>query len=157
MHCVALLQQLRIVARGRGGASPLRATSGRANRTLPLRGIDVALAFEVLDEVLAPASPLAGAMKVVRSDRRFAVPARNVEHVSRLTKPGEPAAQRTRESLALLDGRLPVRGARRQVTVVKIVRLYAALDQGAHELTQCLCIVVDAAQQHGLAQHWDSG
>ncbi len=121
------------------------------------RRIDVALAFEVLDHVLARPIARAGARKISWSDRRLAMSARDVEHVARLAKPGQPAMERPHQSLAVLDGGAPMRGARSEIAVVEIVRLHAALDQGAHEITQASRIVVHAAQQHGLTQHGDAG
>ena len=59
--------------------------------------------------------------------------------------------------LAVLDAGAPMRGARRKVAVVKIVGFDPAFDQGAHQFAEHRRLIVDAAQEHGLAQHGNAG
>ncbi len=48
-------------------------------------------------------------------------------------------------------------GARRHVGMVEVIGLHAVGDEGAHQVGERLGIVVDAAQQHGLADERDAG
>jgi hypothetical protein len=85
------------------------------------------------------------------------VAAGDIEHVSRLAEAGEPSVQRAHQRLAVLDPGAPMRGAGREVAVVEIVGLDPAFDQGAHQFAEHRRLVVDATQQHGLAQHGNAG
>src|SRR5262245_199646 len=94
---------------------------------------------------------------VARADWRLAVTARNVEHVGWLAQPGIAAAQGAHHRLALANAGAEMPGAGRKIAMMQVVRLDAALDEGPHQLAQGLGIVIDAAQQHALAQHRDAG
>ena len=50
-----------------------------------------------------------------------------------------------------------MRGARREIGVVQIIGLHPRLDEAAHQRLQRLDVVVDALQQHALADHRDAG
>ena len=50
-----------------------------------------------------------------------------------------------------------MRRAGREIAVVQVVRLDAVLDQRAHQRAERLRIVVDALEQHRLAEHRDAG
>src|SRR4029453_10287563 len=73
--------------------------------------IGVTASPEVLDLVARHPVFAASAGKIIRPDRRFAVAAGDVEHISGLAQAGEPAMQRAHQGLALLDARSPMRGA----------------------------------------------
>ena len=49
-----------------------------------------------------------------------------------------------------------MRGAGREIGVVQIIGLYARLDEGAHQRLQRLDVVVDAFEQHALADQHDA-
>src|SRR5260370_33372707 len=93
------------------------------------RRISVPLASEVLDLVARRAVAAVDLSQIARPARRFAVATGNIEHVSGLAQPREPAAQRAHQRLALVDAGAPMRGAGRAIAVVEIVGLDAALDQ----------------------------
>ena len=113
-------------------------------------------AVEVLD-LVAGSAVHPGALEIVWADRRFAVAAGNIEHIGRLAQPREPSAQRPHQRLPLLDAGAPVRRARREITMVEVIGFDPALDQGAHQFAERRRVVVDAAQEHALAQHRDAG
>src|SRR5438067_10532924 len=73
------------------------------------------------------------AMQVIRTDRRFAVAAWDVEHIGRLAEAGVAAVQGAHERLSLPDRGPQVRGSRREIAMMQIVRFDAALDQGTHQ------------------------
>src|SRR5690348_51437 len=98
-----------------------------------------------------------GRLDVMRPDRDFSRTARNVEHISGLAQARIAPAQRAHERLALIDGRAQMRGAGREIAVMQVVGLDAALDERAHERTERRGIVVDALEQHRLTEHRDSG
>src|SRR5262249_24030900 len=81
-------------------------------------------------------------------ERILAVAARDIEHEGRRAQPGVASAQRAHEILSLRETRAQMRGAAREIALVQVVGLDAALDQGAHQRAEGRCVVVDAAQQH---------
>src|SRR5262245_6277967 len=95
--------------------------------------------------------------QVSRADRRFSVASRYVEYVSRLAQARHTAMERTHERLALRNRSAKVRGTGREITMMKVVGLYPAFDQGTHEFAESRLIVVDPAQKYRLAQHRNSG
>ncbi len=50
-----------------------------------------------------------------------------------------------------------MRGAGREIAMMQVVRLDPAFDQRAHQRAERLRIVVDACEQHRLAQHGNAG
>src|SRR6202043_3209624 len=102
--------------------------------------IEVAPAVEILD--LVPGFGIAA--EIARPDRRFAVAAGNIQHISRLAQSGIAAMQGAQERLAALDAGAPMRGPRRKIAVMQVVRLDPAFDEGAHQTPEHLCVIVDA-------------
>src|ERR1700694_1545849 len=93
-------------------------------RDLRLTALDpVLLPSEILD--LVPG--LLVAAQMLRTDRHLAVAAGDVQHVGRLAEPGIAAAQRAHQRLAARDAGAPMRRPGRQIAVVQVVRLDAAL------------------------------
>src|SRR4051794_37377433 len=92
------------------------------------------------------------AIEIAGPDWRFAVTARNVEHIGRLAQPRQTAMQLADKRLALRDGRAQMAGTGRKIAVVQVVWLDAVLDQRSHQRGEGVRIVVDAAQQHALAE-----
>src|SRR6266576_6478464 len=95
--------------------------------------------------------------QIARADRRLAVAAGNIEHICRLAQSGHPPPQGAHQFLAVLERGAQVRGARREIAVMQVIGFYSAFDEGPHQRLQCGGIVVDAAQQHGLADHRNPG
>ena len=125
----------------RNAADPARHDAGsvRCRR----RGIGVRAA--------APVPHAAVRRQVGRPDRDLAVAAGDVEHVRRLAQAGHAAAQGGHQRLPFGKAQAEVRRARREIGMVQVVRLDAGFDEAAHESCQRLGVVVDAAQQHALA------
>src|SRR5437016_5036146 len=73
------------------------------------------------------------AVQITGTDRRFPMPARNVEHIGGLAETGIAAVQRAHEPLSLLDRGAQMRGPRREIAMMEIVGLDSGLDQGAHQ------------------------
>ena len=67
--------------------------------------------------------------QIIRADRRFAVAVGNVEHIGRLAQARIAAAQRAHECLAFGDGGAQMRRAGREIGVMQVIGLDAALDQ----------------------------
>src|SRR5689334_4360958 len=84
---------------------------------------------------------------------RLAMPARNVEHIGRLAQPGYTATQGANKRLAIRDCRAQMAGTGREIAMVQVVGLDAVLDQRSHQRRERVRIVVDAAQEHALAEH----
>ncbi len=80
----------------------------------------------------------------------------NVEHISRLGKAGEAAAQFAHQRLAVGDRGAEMRGARREIAVMQIIGLDPRLDESAHQGGERIDVVVDAFEQHALADHRNS-
>ncbi len=111
---------------------------------------------EILDHDML-AAVATRAREIVRADRRFAVAARNIEHVARLTQAGQAPAQAAHQILSGRDVGAQMAGAGRQIAVMQVVRLDAAFDQRAHQLAKHFRRVVDAGQQHRLRQQRNAG
>ena len=105
------------------------------------------------------ANPMAGCglFHILRIQRHLAEAAGNIEHIGRLRQAGQPRPQGPRQRQPLFDADAKMRGARRQVGMMQIIRLDAVLDKGAHQVGQRLDIVIDALQQHALADQRDLG
>ena len=65
--------------------------------------------------------------------------------------------QRAQQRLPVLDAGAQMRGPGREVAMMQVVGLDAVLDERAHQRAERIRIVIDAAQQHALAQHRDAG
>src|SRR6267142_5045391 len=89
--------------------------------------------------------------QIARTDRRLAVAAGNVEHVVRLAQAGDPPSQCTHQLLPALKRGAQMRRAGREIAVMQVVGFYAAFDKGPHQRFQRGHIVIDATQQHRLA------
>lgn len=94
---------------------------------------------------------------VGRADRRLAVATGNIEDIGRLAKAGDPTAQRPHQVLAGGQRCAKMAGSRRQVAVVEVVGLHPVLDEGPHQLPEGFGVVVDAGEQHRLADQRDAG
>ena len=81
----------------------------------------------------------------------------DVEHIGRLAQARQPSAHRLHQRLACRDGRAQVGGAGGEVGMVQGVGLDPRLDHRPHQGAERGGVVVDPAQQHGLAQHRDAG
>ena len=95
-------------------------------------------------------------IQVVRPDRHLAVAARDIQHIGRPGQPGDPAAQRGQQPPPLLDRHVEPRGPRRGIELVQVVRLHPRGQHGAEQRLQRRGAVVDAAQQHRLAEQRDA-
>ncbi|EGE58736.1 hypothetical protein RHECNPAF_280035 [Rhizobium etli CNPAF512] len=91
------------------------------------------------------------------ADDGLAVTARDIEDIGRLAKPGNPSAQRRDDPLPLVDRQSEVAGAGREIRMVQVIGFDADLDEGLHQLGKHVGIVIDALQQHRLADHCDAG
>ena len=80
-------------------------------------------------------------------ERHFAEATGNIEHVARLTKAGEFPAQFFDELLAFSDRKAKMRGAAREIRMVKIIGFDTRGDKGAHQRRERFDIIVHAAQQ----------
>src|ERR1700743_18249 len=95
--------------------------------------------------------------QIVRSDRRLAVTAGNIEYELRLAQSGYPASQRRHQLLAARQRGAQMRRATRAVAMMQIIRLYPPFNQGSHQRLERRGIVIDAAQQHRLADEGNAG
>src|SRR5436309_2516526 len=82
--------------------------------------------------------------QIIRTDRRLAVTARNVDDVIRLAQSGDASPQGTHQLLAVLERGAQMRRAGREVAVVQVIGFYPAFDKGAHQRLQRSGIVIDA-------------
>ena len=96
-------------------------------------------------------------VQVRRPHRNLSVAPRNIQDVGRLAEAGDGPADLPHQSLSRLDGTSELRCAGREVGMVQIVGLYAGLDHGSEQSRQRLRIIIDAFQQHSLAQYRDPG
>lgn len=92
---------------------------------------------------------------IIRTRRRLAVTARNVDHQHRLAKTGQAPKQGADQIPPLLQRHAQMRRAGGEIGVVEVIGLDSILDEGAHKSGQGLDLVVDAAQQNGLADQDD--
>src|SRR5215472_6616866 len=83
-------------------------------------------------------------------DWHFSVAARNVEYVSWLTQSGDPAAQRTNETLSGSDPRAEVRRAAGKIGMMKIIRLNPHCDEAPEQGLQYGRVVINTTQQDRL-------
>src|SRR6266478_3752603 len=83
--------------------------------------------------------------QIIRTDRRLAVAAGNVDDVIRLAQSGDPAPQGTHQFLPVLERGTQVRRAGREIAVVQIIGFYPAFNKGAHQRFQRRGIVIDSA------------
>ena len=83
--------------------------------------------------------------QIIRTDRRLAVTARNVDDVIRLTQSRDPSPQSTHQLLAVLERGAQMRRAGREVAVVQVIGFYPAFNKGAHQRLQRPGIVIDSA------------
>ncbi len=113
-------------------------------------------AAEILDHPMRAAVD-ADARRVVRPDRRFAVAARDIEHVGGLAQARQPPAQLPHQRLAGFDIGAQVRRAGRKIAVVQVVRFDPAFDQGPHQIGEHGRIIIDALEQHRLAEQHQPG
>ena len=81
----------------------------------------------------------------------------NIEHVFRLAQAGNPSAQRRHQRLAPLQRGAQMRGAGREIAVMQVIGLYAAFDENAHQGFERCGVIIDATQQHGLADQGNAG
>ncbi len=95
--------------------------------------------------------------QIARPDRRLAVAAGDIQHIFRLAQAGDAPAQGPHQLLPMLERGAQMRGARREIAVVQVVRLDPVLDEAAHQGFQRRRIVIDAAQQHRLAHQGNAG
>src|SRR5262245_12056793 len=114
-------------------------------------------AAAIVFDLIAGGRIAAGGLEIAGSDRRLAETARYVEDVARLAEAGIAPAQCAHERLPLLDSGAELRGAGREVGMVQVIGLDTAFDEGAHEIAEGRRVIVDAAQQHRLAEHRDAG
>src|SRR5258708_29379167 len=95
--------------------------------------------------------------QIIRTDRRLAVTAGNVDDVIRLAQSGDPSPQGTHQFLPMLERGTQVRRAGREVAVMQVIGFYAAFDERPHQRFQHRGVVIDAPQQHRLAYHRNAG
>src|SRR6266702_8168204 len=95
--------------------------------------------------------------QIARTDRRLAVAAGNVEHVIRLAQPGDPPSQVTHQLLTVLKRGAQMRRTGREIAVMQVIGFYAAFDKSPHQRFQRCHIVINATQQHRLADHRNPG
>ena len=94
---------------------------------------------------------------VIRTDRRLAVAAGNIEHIGRLAQAGQTSAKAAHQLLSGRDIGAQMRGAGREIAVMQVVRLDPAFDQRAHQIAHDLRRIVDALQQHRLRKQRNAG
>ncbi len=92
-----------------------------------------------------------------RTDRHLPVTARYVEHISRLTEPGDTAAQRANEALPGRDPGAKVRRPAGKIGVMQVIGLDPHRDQTPEQRFQDRRVVIDAAQEDRLRQQWNTG
>src|SRR6478736_9580429 len=95
--------------------------------------------------------------QISRTDRDLAVATGNVDDVIGLAQSGDPSPQRAHQFLPVPERGTQVRRAGREVAVVQIIGFYAAFDERPHQRFQRRGIVIDAPQQHRLADHGNAG
>src|SRR5271169_2580956 len=94
---------------------------------------------------------------VTRTNRRLAVAPGNVNHVIWLAEARHPPAQRAHNFLAMFQRRTQMRGSRRKIAMVQVIGLNPAFDKATHQRLERGSVVIDAAQQNRLADHWNTG
>src|SRR5215469_9913501 len=85
-----------------------------------------------------------------RADRHLTVTARDIQHIGRLAEPGNAAAKRAHEVLAIGNPGAKMRRAVGKVRMMKVVWLDPHRDQTPKKGLQYRRIVIDAAQQDRL-------
>ena len=117
------------------------------------RLVEMLLPPKILDGVAAFAEVADGR----GFDHGLAVAAGDIEDVGRLGEAGDAAAQAFDQRLSVGDRNAEMRSAGREVRVVQVIRPDTSFDEGAHQLGEHVGIVVDALEQHRLAQQCHTG
>src|SRR5690606_21111986 len=99
---------------------------------------------------------LAPGLQEGRADRHLAVAAGDVEYIGGLAEAGDPAAQSAHQLLPLGNAHPEMPRAASEIAVVQVVRLDPVLDEGPQQSCERFRLVVDAAQQHALAEKRDA-
>jgi len=90
-------------------------------------------------------------------DDGLAVATRDVENIGRLAEAGNPPAQCRDDSLPLLDRQSEMAGAGRQIGMMQVLGFDTNFDEGFHQFRKHGGIVIDALEQHRLADHGNAG
>ena len=97
-----------------------------------------------------PATDSSGRPATCRGRREYR--ARNPAGIART-----PAPASSHQFLPVLQRRAQMRRAGREIAVMQVIGLDPAFDEGPHQRFQRRVIVIDAAQQHRLADHGNAG
>ena len=83
--------------------------------------------------------------QIIRANRRLSVAAGNIEHIIRLAQARDAAPQTAHQFLPLCDRGAQMRGSRRQIAMMQIIRFDSIFDKSPHQRFQNSGIVIPEA------------